>query len=128
MSILIIESSASVACIAGKARTSQPRPFGWHADFMTAEPGGKAAVAGVCLALLVGAVAAPSGGAAGLVLEVQEPQQGQLRDVPAGDRVVRRPRVAGHQFRAGDCAHAAAPDQVRVGQQISQEIGADPTR
>jgi hypothetical protein len=43
-----------VACIAGKARTSRPRPFGWYADFMTAEPGGKAAVAGGCPALLVG--------------------------------------------------------------------------
>jgi uncharacterized protein (DUF433 family) len=29
MSILVIESIAPVACIAGKARTSQPRPFGW---------------------------------------------------------------------------------------------------
>ena len=46
MSILVIESIVSVACIAGKARTSQPKPFGWHADFMTAEQGGKAAVAG----------------------------------------------------------------------------------
>jgi hypothetical protein len=40
--------------IAGKARTSHPRPFGWHANLMTAEPGGKAAVAGGCPALLVG--------------------------------------------------------------------------
>jgi hypothetical protein len=54
MSILVIESIASVASIAEKARTAQPRPSGWHADFMTAKPGGKAAVAGSCPALLAG--------------------------------------------------------------------------
>jgi hypothetical protein len=54
MSILVIESIASVACIAVMARTSQPRPFGWHANFITAEPGGKAAVAAGCPAPLVG--------------------------------------------------------------------------
>lgn len=53
MSILVIESIASVASRAGKARTAQPRPSGWHADFMTAKPGGKAAVAGSCPALLL---------------------------------------------------------------------------
>jgi hypothetical protein len=54
MSILVIENIAPVACIAGNARTWQPRPFGWHTDFMASKPGGKVAVAGGCPALLVG--------------------------------------------------------------------------
>ena len=42
------------AAIAGKARTAQPRPFGWQADYVTADPAEKAAVEDACRALLAG--------------------------------------------------------------------------
>jgi site-specific DNA recombinase len=42
------------AAIAGKARTAQPRPFGWRDDYVTADPEEKAAVADACRALLAG--------------------------------------------------------------------------
>jgi site-specific DNA recombinase len=42
------------AAIAGKARTAQPRPFGWQADYVTADPTEKAAVEDACRSLLAG--------------------------------------------------------------------------
>jgi len=42
------------AAMVGTARRASPRPFGWQADYVTAEPEEKAAVEDACRALLAG--------------------------------------------------------------------------
>lgn len=46
------------AAVAGKTRRGMPRPFGWQADYLTADPAEKAAVTDACRALLAGGTVA----------------------------------------------------------------------
>lgn len=46
------------AALAGKARKGTPRPFGWQADRITADPAEKAAIVDACRALLAGGTVA----------------------------------------------------------------------
>jgi site-specific DNA recombinase len=88
------------AAMAGKARTATPRPFGWQADRVTADPAEAAAVADACRALLAG------GTIAGIAREWDRrglrPHQAPFGPLPrrawktvSVTEILRNPRLAG---------------------------------
>lgn len=93
----------SEAAIAGQPRRAAPRPFGWQADRVTADPAEAAAIADACQALLAGGTV--SGIARDWDLRGLRPPQAPFGPLPqrawtrtSVRKILTSPRIAGLSF------------------------------